>query len=89
MLVAVRYARRLGPSSATEVAAVEAPPSPAAPGTPTVYVGVYLRDVTQIDPKAATFDVDAEIWAKWRGTFDTDELRVANASAEATLQKMH
>jgi ABC-type transport system substrate-binding protein len=88
-LVVARYARRLRAPHAAPAAAPLAPLSPVAPGTPTVYLGVYLRDVTQIDPKTATFDVDAEIWAKWRGTFDTDELRVANASAEATLQKIH
>ncbi len=89
-LVVIRYGRRLSmPARAPEAAAAEASPTPKAPAAPTVYIGVYLRDVTQLDPKAATFDVDAEIWAKWRGAFDTDELRVANASAEATLQKMH
>ena len=88
-LVVAKYARRFAAPRAAPATAEETPLAPAAPGAPTVYLGVYLRDVTQLDPKAATFDVDADIWAKWRGTFDTDELRVANASAEASLQKIH
>ena len=34
---------------------------------PRVYAGVYLHDVTKFDQKDGTFDVDIEVWAKWRG----------------------
>jgi len=47
---------------------------------PRVYVGVYLHDVTSFNQKDGVFDVDAEVWAKWRGDFDPSQLRVANAA---------
>lgn len=45
-----------------------------------VYVGVYLRDVTRLDQRNGTFDVDMEAWAKWLGDFDPTLLRIANES---------
>ena len=47
---------------------------------PVVYVGVYLHDVTRFELKDGVFDVDAEVWAKWRGSFDPEAIVVANAA---------
>src|SRR4051812_22607064 len=44
-----------------------------------VYAGVYLHDVTKLDQRDGVFDVDLELWAKWLGEFNAEELRVANA----------
>lgn len=45
---------------------------------PRVYVGVYLHDVSTFDQKNGVFDVDADVWAKWRGDFDPDRIGIAN-----------
>ncbi len=45
-----------------------------------VYVGVYLRDVTRFELKDGVFDVDLDLWAKWRGEFDPDLLQIDNAA---------
>lgn len=47
---------------------------------PRVYVGVYLHDVTTFELAEGHFDVDLDLWAKWRGEFDPDQLRIANAA---------
>ncbi|MGC4088743.1 MAG: ABC transporter substrate-binding protein [Polyangiaceae bacterium] len=44
-----------------------------------IYAGVYLRDVTRFDQKDGVFDVDLELWAKWLGDFNHDNLTIANA----------
>ncbi len=49
-----------------------------------VYVGVYLHDVTRFQLRDGMVDVDFELWAKWRGDFDPEQLQVANA---ATLNR--
>ncbi|MEM9073474.1 MAG: ABC transporter substrate-binding protein, partial [Myxococcota bacterium] len=49
-----------------------------------VYVGVYLHDVTRLILKDGMVDVDFDLWAKWRGEFDHEQLQVANA---ATLER--
>ena len=36
------------------------------PDLPRVYVGVYLHDVSSFDQPNGVFDVDVELWAKWR-----------------------
>jgi ABC-type transport system substrate-binding protein len=46
----------------------------------TVHAGIYLHDITNFDLKNGHFDVDADLWARWYGAFDIDQLRVANAS---------
>jgi ABC-type transport system substrate-binding protein len=45
----------------------------------TAYVGVFIHDVTEFDVKDGTFEVDAELWARWRGELDADQIRLANA----------
>lgn len=51
-----------------------------------IYAGVYLHDVTKFDQKDGVFDVDMELWAKWLGDFDKDQLSIANAAeVERTL----
>ena len=45
-----------------------------------IYVGVYLHDVTQFDQKNGVFDGDVELWAKWLGDFDYEQLQVANGA---------
>lgn len=52
----------------------------AAAEVPRVYVGVYLHDVTSFDQKDGVFDVDADLWAKWRGDFDPAKIRIANGA---------
>lgn len=47
---------------------------------PKVYAGVYLHDVARFDQKQGVFDVDAEVWAKWLGDFDPDQLVIANGA---------
>ncbi|MFU8804376.1 MAG: hypothetical protein ACNA8W_11245, partial [Bradymonadaceae bacterium] len=54
--------------------------TPAQTQGPRVYVGVYLHDVSSFEQKNGVFDVDAELWAKWRGEFDPDLIRIANGS---------
>ncbi len=54
---------------------------------PRVYVGVYLHDVSTFDQKNGVFDVDADVWAKWRGDFDPARLHVANG-ARVELQPL-
>ncbi len=58
--------------------------SVAAAGAPTkrVYTGLYLHDVTKLDQKDGVFDVDLELWAKWRGQFDPDQLTLTNAAGD-------
>ncbi|MBW2461259.1 MAG: hypothetical protein JRH11_06405, partial [Deltaproteobacteria bacterium] len=51
------------------------------PPPPRVYVGVYLHDVSQFDQKDGVFDVDLDLWAKWQGDFDREELHLANAAS--------
>ncbi|MFT5355821.1 MAG: hypothetical protein ACI9KE_003040 [Polyangiales bacterium] len=46
-----------------------------------VYVGIYLHDVTSFDQKNGVFDVDFEMWVKWAGDFDPDHLGLANAAS--------
>jgi ABC-type transport system substrate-binding protein len=55
-----------------------------APQAPTVYVGVYLRDVSRFDQREGIFDVDADVWLKWRGDFDPEAVTFANL-ADARL----
>lgn len=47
---------------------------------PRVYVGVYLNDVSNLSLGDGTYEVDADLWAKWYGDFDPSEIRFANAS---------
>lgn len=47
---------------------------------PRVYVGIYLHDISDLSLNTGTYKVDADVWAKWRGDFDPDEIRFANAS---------
>ena len=54
-------------------------PASAQAEIPRVYVGVYLHDVSSFEQQDGIFDVDAEIWAKWRGDFDPDAIQIANA----------
>jgi ABC-type transport system substrate-binding protein len=44
-----------------------------------IWVGVYLHDVTSFNQRDGIFDVDADIWVKWRGEFDPERVHVANA----------
>ena len=48
---------------------------------PRVYVGVYLHDISNFELSSGTFDVDADVWVKWRGDFDPEEIRIANAAS--------
>ncbi|MBX7101618.1 MAG: hypothetical protein K1X89_28145 [Myxococcaceae bacterium] len=61
--------------------------APEAEAPPRVYAGVYLHDVTKFDQKDGTFDVDVEMWAKWRGQLDPEALVIANA-AEVQKDKL-
>jgi len=58
--------------------------SVAVAATPTkrVYTGLYLHDVTKLDQKDGVFDVDLDLWAKWRGQFDADQLTLTNAAGD-------
>lgn len=53
-----------------------------APSThpPRVYVGLYLHDISDLSLGNGTYDIDADLWAKWHGDFDPNEIRFANAS---------
>lgn len=44
-----------------------------------VWAGVYLHDVTSFDQRDGVFDVDADVWVKWRGEFDPELVQIANA----------
>ncbi len=58
-----------------------APATAAAPtAEQSIYVGVYLHDISRFDQKDGVFDADFELWAKWRGEFDRDSILVANAA---------
>lgn len=46
----------------------------------TVYVGVFLRDVSRFEQREGVFDADFDLWAKWRGDLDRDAIRIANAA---------
>lgn len=63
------------PASAAE-------PEGAAPSAPAsrIYVGLYLHDISNLSLGAGTYDIDADVWAKWYGDFDPEEIRFANAS---------
>ncbi|NLE48588.1 MAG: hypothetical protein GX614_09315 [Sandaracinaceae bacterium] len=54
-------------------------PTASAP-TSRIYVGLYLHDISNLSLGEGTYDVDADLWAKWYGDFDPDEIRIANAS---------
>lgn len=45
-----------------------------------VYVGIYLHDISDLSLNTSSYKVDADVWAKWRGDFDPNEIRFANAS---------
>lgn len=45
-----------------------------------VYAGVYLHDVSKFEQKDGVFDADFELWVKWRGEFDTNQITLSNAS---------
>ncbi len=61
------------------VAAATLSPAPArAEPARRVYVGVYLHDVTSFDQRSGTYDVDLDVWAKWRGDFDASQIRIQN-----------
>jgi hypothetical protein len=53
--------------------------SPAAAAEPTVYVGVYLRDIASFELKDGLFTADFDVWLKWRGDFDPSRLSISNA----------
>ncbi len=57
-----------------------APATASADDLPRIYVGIYLHDVSTFDQKNGVFDVDADVWAKWRGDFDPNRIRVANGA---------
>lgn len=62
--------------------ALFAPSDPAdaqAPTAPRIWAGVYLHDVTSFNQRHGVFDVDADVWVKWRGEFDPDLVQIANA----------
>lgn len=64
------------------VYATTGPASAQGPGAEVrrVWAGVYLHDVTSFSQKNGVFDVDADVWVKWRGDgFDPDLVHVANA----------
>ncbi len=44
-----------------------------------IYVGIYLHDIYNFDINHGVFKADFEMWAKWRGEFDTSALRIKNA----------
>jgi len=64
----------------TLAACLAAPAAVSADDEQRVYVGVYLHDVTQFDQKNGVFDADVELWAKWLGEFDHDQLQIANGA---------
>lgn len=43
-----------------------------------IWAGVYLHDVTSFDQRDGVFDVDADLWVKWRGEFDPELVQIAN-----------
>jgi len=45
-----------------------------------IYVGMYLHDISDLSLNEGTYDVDLDLWAKWRGDFDPNEIRFANAA---------
>ena len=45
-----------------------------------VYVGVYLHDVTRLALRDGLYEVDVEMWAKWRGALDPARIQLANAA---------
>lgn len=66
--------------AATVIAACSIAGSARADDVPAVYAGVFLHDVVRFDLKNGTFDVDVELWAKWRGELDPDRIQIANAA---------
>lgn len=72
------------PPPATEAAP---PPTPAQPATSagpsTVYVGVYLRRIDQLDLKAGSAKITYYVWARWRGEVDGSRLEVVNGTLES------
>ena len=44
-----------------------------------IWVGVYLHDVTSFNQRQGVFDIDADLWVKWRGEFDPELVQIANA----------
>ncbi len=45
-----------------------------------IYVGTYLHDISNLSLNDGTYDIDADLWVKWRGEFDPNEIRFANAA---------
>lgn len=45
-----------------------------------IYAGVFLHDVADVQIEDGVFSTDFELWAKWRGEFDPDQLMIANAA---------
>lgn len=53
-----------------------------------VYVGIYLHDVTKLDQRDGLFDVELDLWVKWRGDFDPSRVEVGNATSELTREEL-
>lgn len=43
-------------------------------------MGVYLYDISSFDQPNGIFDVDAEVWVKWRGEFNPGQIQISNAA---------
>lgn len=72
---------RSGPSfAAVLVTAMCLGGAPRVAAATRAYVGVYLHDVTRFDQKDGQFEVDLELWVKWRGDFDPESVRIANGA---------
>lgn len=62
------------------LAATCALPAQAEPAAKRIYAGVYLHDVTKFEQKDGVFDADLDLWVKWRGEFNPENLTLANSS---------
>lgn len=72
----VPYATAQSPASNAPTSNRQADETPAA----RVYIGMYLHDISDLSLNEGTYDIDADLWVKWRGQFNPEEIRFANAA---------
>ncbi len=55
--------------------------------TNVVYTGVVINEISKIDSKAQTAEIDLSIWFRYRGKFDPQDIEILNAVNPIKLDK--
>ncbi len=55
--------------------------------TNVVYAGVVINEITKIDTRAETAEIDFTIWFRFRGKFDPQDIEILNSLQPVKLEK--